>query len=118
MGWLEAVQSELAAGRHVRLRGSGTSMRPRINDGEVITLAPLAPGDEVRVGDILLARVPSGRHFVHEVKEVAGGEERYLIGNTRGELDGWVGRAEVFGRVVYIGDDSPFGGALFDDQAS
>jgi hypothetical protein len=111
MSWRETLLGELAAGRAVRLRGSGPSMRGRIEDGDWVTLAPV-PAEELRVGDVVLARVPSGRLFVHLIREIDGG--RFLIGNMLGEIDGWVGAPDVLAKAVRIGDDADFTGVTLE----
>ncbi|MGL4554098.1 MAG: hypothetical protein ACRC33_23290 [Gemmataceae bacterium] len=63
--------------------------------------------------DIVLARVPGGRHYVHLIRAADGG--RYLIGNMLGELDGWVGRGDVLGVVVRVGYDPDFTGLTLSD---
>lgn len=40
--------------------------------------------------------------YCHLVKAISG--ERYLIGNNRGKINGWIGRAGIFGKVTQIGD--------------
>ncbi|MBY0230891.1 MAG: S24/S26 family peptidase [Gemmataceae bacterium] len=111
MAWLDTVKAELAAGRAVQLRGSGPSMAGRIDDGAYVTLSPVA---DVRAEDMVLVRVPSGKHYVHLVREVAGG--KYLIGNMRGEIDGWVERADILGTVTRVGNDPRFGGVTVRDD--
>ena len=43
----------LRRGAYVRFRAIGASMQPTIEDGELITVAPVAP-ESVKRGDILL----------------------------------------------------------------
>lgn len=111
MAWLDTVKQELAADRAVQLRGSGPSMAGRIDDGAYVTLSPVR---EVRVDDMVLVRVPSGKHFVHLVREIDG--ERFLIGNMRGEIDGWVDRADILGTVTRVGHDPTFWGVTVRDD--
>ena len=53
MGWVNDARKELAAGRAVQVRPAGASMRGRIASGQMVTLAPIDPG-EVRAGDVVL----------------------------------------------------------------
>jgi hypothetical protein len=55
MSWVADALTELAAGRPARVRPFGGSMRGRIESGQLVTLAPVTPG-EVRVDDIVLVR--------------------------------------------------------------
>lgn len=75
-------------------------MRPRVNDGARVTLEPIGER-ALCIDDIVLVRV-GGRDYLHLIKAVQG--ERYLIGNNRGGINGWVGRSAVYGRAVAIDD--------------
>ncbi len=72
-------------------------MRPRINDGDPVTLEPCG-ADDLAVGDIVLARVRGWLLVLHQVLEREPG--RFLIGNSTGRADGWVAAHEIFGRVA------------------
>lgn len=73
-------------------------MTGRVNDGQLVTVAPLA---EMRlvINDVVLCRV-NGRQYLHLVKAVQG--ERYQIGNNRGGINGWVTRRQIYGVLTSI----------------
>ena len=73
-------------------------MKGRVNDGDLVTVAPCAP-DSLAVGDIVLVRV-RGRDFLHLVKARDG--ERFQIGNNRGGINGWVGGNSIFGKAIKV----------------
>ena len=98
MGWVNDARRELAAGRQVRVRPSGGSMRGRIESGQPVTLAPVDPA-EVRV-DVVLVEW-KGNYLLHLVKEVRDGQ--FLIGNNVGKINGWVSAASILGKVVSSG---------------
>ncbi len=75
-------------------------MRGRIESGQNVTLAPVSTS-EVQPGDIVLVRW-KGNYLLHLVKEAD--EERLLIGNNLGKVNGWVSRTDVVGRVVSVAD--------------
>jgi hypothetical protein len=98
MGWATAAIARLRRGQAVPVRPRGHSMTGKVNDGDTVTVDPLglrAP----RVGDVVLCEV-RGREYLHLVKAVQG--ERYLIGNNRGRLNGWVGRGAIFGVATRV----------------
>lgn len=97
-GWAEAHVRRLKAGETVSFRPRGGSMSPRIESGQLCTVAPVGD-EEVREGDVVLCRV-RGSDYLHLVKAVRPGQ--YLIGNNRGRVNGWIGRASVFGRLVRV----------------
>jgi hypothetical protein len=96
MSWAAAAIARLERGEGTTVRPRGHSMAGRVEDGETVTLAPLA-GRAIEVGDVVLVRV-RGRVYLHLVKAVQG--DRVLIGNNRGGTNGWVNRAAVYGIAV------------------
>ena len=98
MGWATYAIARLQAGDTVVLRPRGHSMAGRVNNGDVVTVAPYGSADP-QVGDIALVKV-KGREYLHLIKARQG--DRYLIGNNRGGLNGWVGRVAIYGRAVQI----------------
>ena len=103
MGWVNEARDELAAGREVRVRPFGGSMRGRIESGQLVTLAPVDP-EGVRVDDVVLVEW-KGNYLLHLVKDVRDG--RLLIGNNIGKTNGWVSAAAIQGKVVAVGDTGP-----------
>ena len=73
-------------------------MKPKVNDGDLVTLEPADP-DSLVVGDIVLVRV-KGTDYLHLVKAIDG--SRFQIGNNRGRINGWVGRSAIYGRAIEI----------------
>jgi hypothetical protein len=51
------------------------------------------------VGDVVLVRC-RGHEYLHLMKARQG--DRFLIGNNRGGLNGWVGRRAIFGVATRI----------------
>lgn len=41
MSWADHAKKELAEGRDVQIRPRGNSMRPKVNDGDLVDLAPI-----------------------------------------------------------------------------
>ena len=100
MGWATEAIREIRAGRTARVRPRGGSMRGRIEDGQLVTLAPVE-ASEVAVGDAVLVRWRGG-FLLHLVKRIEGG--RYLIGNNVGRTNGWVGASAICAKVTAIED--------------
>lgn len=87
MSWAKFAIEKLMKGETVQLRPRGNSMKGKVNDGDVVTVEPCRPQD-LSVGDIVLVRV-KGKECLHLIK--AFNQGRFLIGNNRGGLNGWVG---------------------------
>lgn len=102
MTWNLNALHELQAGQRAQVRPRGHSMSGRINNGDLVTLEPVAL-EHVRVGDVVLARVWGKRRelvVLHEVLENRGDE--FLIGARNGRVDGWVCGAAIVGRASAI----------------
>ncbi|MGH1340563.1 MAG: S24/S26 family peptidase [Nannocystales bacterium] len=74
-------------------------MRPKVNDGDLVTVEPLAADVELVVGDIVLCTV-RGSQYLHLIKALSPG--RAQIGNNRGGINGWVGHAAIHGRCTEV----------------
>ena len=98
MGWATAAIERLKQGQTVTVRPHGHSMAGKVDDGDTVTVEPVGER-ELRAGDIALCKV-RGREYLHLVKAVQG--QRYLIGNNRGGVNGWVGRAAIFGVAAHV----------------
>jgi len=98
MGWATGYIAKLKAGETVSFRPRGNSMSPRIESGQLCTVAPVDP-ESLQPGDIVLCKV-RGAEYLHIVKAIQG--PRFQIGNNRGYIDGWVGATAIFGKLPRI----------------
>lgn len=102
MSWANRTITELQAGRVAQCRPHGGSMRGRIESGQLVTLDPtIEPG----IDDAVMCRCKRNV-FVHLVKAIRGhGDQRqFQIGNNRGGINGWIGRAAIYGVVTEVSD--------------
>lgn len=98
------LQEVLARGNRVRMHVRGWSMRPWLQDGDIVWIEPAGPGD-IRPGDVVLYRTDDGRPLVHRVRRRAGRGENarfYIQGDSDSALGEWVRTAQVLGRVVRV----------------
>ena len=98
MGWASGYIERLRAGETVSFRPRGHSMSPKIESGQLCTVAPVDPGT-IAVGDIVLCKV-RGSEYLHLVKAIQDG--RFQIGNNRGFINGWVGANAIYGRLSTV----------------
>ena len=98
MGWVQQALADLAAGRQAKVRPRGHSMRGRIDDGDLVTIAPATAGD-VEVGDAVLVKWRRG-YLLHLVKAVRG--DQLQIGNNVGRINGWVHANAIKGKVIAV----------------
>jgi hypothetical protein len=98
MSWATHAKEALRRGERVQIRPRGHSMSGKVNDGDRVTLAPVDPAT-LKVGDIVLVRV-HGADYLHLVKAID--RSRFLIGNNRGGVNGWVDPHAIYGIVITI----------------
>ena len=98
MSWAKFAKEALARGETVQIRPRGHSMTGRVNDGDLVTVAPCDLGT-LGVGDVVLVRA-RGADYLHLIKARDG--NRFLIGNNRGGTNGWVGPQAIYGKAVKV----------------
>lgn len=99
MGWATGYIAKLREGETVSFRPRGNSMTGKIESGQLCTVEPVDP-TTLEVGDIVLCKV-NGREYLHLVKAIQG--SRFLIGNNRGRINGWISAKAIFGKCVSVG---------------
>jgi signal peptidase I len=81
--FLDQAKKLLSRSISIRLRMSGSSMRPAIEDGDIITIEAISD-DPVRPGDIVLYRTEQETAVIHRVVRVErSGSDRAVV--TRGD---------------------------------
>ena len=98
MGWALGHIAKLKAGETVAFRPRGNSMTGKIESGQLCTVEPAAP-ETIQVGDIVLCKV-HGSEYLHLVKAIQG--KRFLIGNNKGRINGWITATAIYGRCVRV----------------
>src|SRR5438105_3232247 len=99
MGWATNHIAKLKTGETVQFRPRGNSMTPRIESGQLCTVAPLGEDETIETGDIVMCKV-NGNQYLHLVKAVQG--KRLQIGNNHGRINGWTSRQQVFGKLTKV----------------
>jgi hypothetical protein len=79
--------------------GNLASMHAAIKHGQTLTLSPIVDPSEIQAGDIVFVKWHQG-HLFHMVGDVQG--DRYLIVNSLGKANGWVGAKDILGKVTQI----------------
>ena len=99
MGCATQYIAKLGKGETVQFRPRGNSMTGKIESGQLCTVEPV--NGEIGKGDIVLCKV-RGAEYLHLVKAVQG--DRFQIGNNRGHINGWIGRAAIYGKLTKVED--------------
>lgn len=97
--WATHAIEKLNNGEVVQIRPRGNSMTGRVDDGDLVTITPITESVTLDKGDVVLCRV-KGLDYLHLIKAQSG--DRYLIGNNRGGINGWVTRNSIFGKAIKI----------------
>jgi hypothetical protein len=98
MGWAKHAIEALQRGETAQVKPRGHSMRGKVTDGDLVTLEPRGP-DKLKVGDVVRVRV-RGNVYLHLIKAID--KERFLIGNNRGGVNGWVGANCIYGVATKV----------------
>jgi hypothetical protein len=84
--------------------GNLASMREAVKHGQTLTMSPIVNPSEIQVGDFVLVKWHQSDIF-HIVGEIQ--DERFLIVNSLGKVNGWVSAKEILGRVTKIIEPEP-----------
>src|SRR5262245_13701801 len=98
MGWASSHIALLRSGQTVSFRPCGTPMSPRIESGQLCTVAPVNPLT-LCPGDIVLCHVHPN-DYLHIVKAIDAGH--YQIGNNRARINGWILATSIFGILTKL----------------
>lgn len=98
MSWADSAIKDLQAGNSAIIKPKGNSMKGKVKSGATVTVEP---AEEYEKGDIVLVKV-KGKVYLHLVKAVK--DDRYLIGNNRGGINGWVNKSAIYGIATEIED--------------
>lgn len=98
---MKFVAERVAQGERVTFRPRGNSMRPLIDSGDEVVVAPLMAEAVLEVGDIVLVRV-AGSIYLHLVDAVDADRNRVRIANNRGRINGWAPLRQVHGICVQV----------------
>ncbi len=94
MGWASDHINKLKNGETVSFTPYGNSMKGRVRSGQRVTVSP---ADSYEIDDVVLCKV-NGRQYLHLIKNI--NNERYLIGNNVGGINGWTHEDNIYGRLV------------------
>ena len=103
-GALDLVQTLLRQGLTVRIRVSGGSMRPLLQGGELVKVAPLGHAIP-RLGDILFILSRQSTPIIHRLiwRRSRNGVPQFLTkGDACSGFDGFIPASQVLGRVEQI----------------
>ncbi len=102
--FLEQARDFLSKGLRAEIRMSGSSMRPTIEDGDIIIVSPIED-QFVKQGDIVLIQTRFETAVIHRIVRIErGAAEKVVV--TRGDAalqsDAPVALSKVLGRVELI----------------
>jgi SOS-response transcriptional repressor LexA len=94
----KVIAEQLEAGAEsITFSPKGNSMTPRITSGQEITIHRLGADEQLETGNVVLAKV-HGQYFLHKITAISD-QERYLIANNHGRINGWTSRGKVYGKA-------------------
>jgi hypothetical protein len=93
MSWTNHYIKKIKAGETVQFRPKRSSMKGKIESGQLVTVEPIN-GCKLEKGDIVLCKVNRSQ-YLHLIKAIQG--DRYQIGNNIGRINGWVTLNAIYG---------------------
>lgn len=98
MSWATYAIEKLKNGETVQIRPKGQSMKGKVDSGSLVTIEPIF-SRVLKTDDIVLCKV-KGNQYLHLIKAIKG--NKYLIGNNRGGINGWISIQSIFGIATKI----------------
>lgn len=97
--WASRAIEDLEAGRDTIIYPKGHSMSGKIESGQKVILSPVS--EDLKKEDIVLVKVKGNiyLHLIHDIQY-----DKYLIGNNKNHMNGWVERKDIFGIVTEVGE--------------
>lgn len=99
MSWATHYIKKLQEGETVSFRPRGNSMTPKIKSEQLCTVEPITDFNSLVKGDIVLCKV-SGNQYLHLISAIS--QERFQISNNHGHVNGWIGKNNVYGKLVKV----------------
>lgn len=100
MGWVKDALKELSETGECKIRPLGNSMKGKIESGQLVTIIKIDPKN-IEIDDIAFIKW-KGNYLLHLIKEIQ--EDKVLIGNNLGKINGWIPLKDVIGKVIKIED--------------
>ena len=90
----------LRSGEICKIIGIGNSMMPILKSRQPVICEPVTANTPLKKRDIVLCKV-NGHYYLHLIHKCSS-DDRYLIGNNHGHMNGWVGRSQIYGKCIEI----------------
>jgi hypothetical protein len=100
VNWAQHAIDALAQQQPATVTPHGNSMVGRVKSGQRVELRP---STFPKVGEVVLVKV-KGKVYLHLVKaiRIKNARTEYLIGNTHGGVNGWVGGNAIYGIAINV----------------
>jgi|GEM_PF-3015364 len=92
------MREALQQGNSVQFCATGSSMRPFLQDNDLVLIAPLS--SRLRIGDIVLAEVEPGKFVMHRIYSQHHGI--ILLGDACWSFEGPVKESAIVGRITAV----------------
>jgi hypothetical protein len=101
---IEALQQGHSYTWTVPEGGNRASMRAAVVHGQTLTMSPIVDTGDIQAGDMVLVKWHNSTIF-HLVGEIQ--DDRFLIVNSVGKVNGWVTGSEILERITEIIEPEP-----------
>lgn len=101
IGKENAITAEhLKNGEECIVIGFGQSMTPILKSGQPVRVTPITKDMTLNKNNIVFCKI-NGHFYLHKISAIKNNNS-YQISNNHGHINGWVSRAQIFGKVVEI----------------
>ncbi len=99
-GKVNAIAAEhLKNGEECIITGYGQSMTPILKSGQRVRVSPIN-NTVLNKNDIVFVKV-AGHFYLHKISAIKN-NTTYQISNNHGHINGYVGKSQIYGKVVEI----------------
>lgn len=96
----QITAEHLKKGEECIVIGYGQSMTPILKSGQAVKVAPITDDIVLSKNDIVFVKV-AGHFYLHKISAIKNGTT-YQISNNHGHINGWIGKSQIYGKVVEI----------------
>jgi hypothetical protein len=96
--WATYYIEKLINGEVIEFRPRGNSMTPIVDSNDLVVVAPVTEETILEKNDVVLCKV-KGKHYLHLITAIEK-ENRYQISNNYNFVNGWIGKAAIFGKLI------------------
>jgi aspartyl-tRNA synthetase len=97
------AEEALKENEYIKIKGVGNSMTPILKNKQTVLVQRINKETQLEKNDIIFCKV-GPYYYLHKIISI--NKDRYQIGNNHGHVNGWIGRENIFAKVIRILKDN------------